>query len=215
MQTNNLPVPSISTKNSEASQRSRFTKEEDELLKKLMNSQSQPKWSEIARFFNNRTARQCRERYNNYLRPEIVNGPWSSEEDYLLVQLFEKYGPKWSLISQNFNARSAVNVKNHYATLSSQKNKQNGFNDKSPKTVNQTIKPVIFEVPMITTQEKKEKKEKEDLNSCLNYDYLVEDKTDFLFEEDNLENILSNIEISEDIWSLPETTNYEEELFIF
>lgn len=114
----------------ETSQRTRFTKEEDELLKQLVNSQEQPNWNEVARYMKKRTARQCRERYNNYLRPNLVNGPWSKEEDELLIQLYEKYGPKWSLISQSFNSRSPVNVKNHHSSLVSQsivKNRKNRF----------------------------------------------------------------------------------------
>ena len=99
------------------SQRVRFTKEEDELLKQLVNNQSQPNWNEISRYMKSRTARQCRERYNNYLRPNLVNGPWTQEEDELLIELYEKYGPKWSFISQSFNSRSPVNLKNHHSSL--------------------------------------------------------------------------------------------------
>lgn len=101
----------------ESQQRTRFTKPEDELLKKLVESQKQPNWNEIALKLKNRTARQCRERYNNYLRPNLINGPWTKEEEELLIQLYEKYGPKWSLISQSFNSRSPVNIKNHHSSM--------------------------------------------------------------------------------------------------
>ena len=104
----------------EPSQRTRFTKEEDERLKQLVSYQDTPNWNDIARYMHNRSARQCRERYNNYLRPTLVNGPWTEEENYLLTSLYEKYGPKWSLIAQSFNGRSAVNIKNHHSSLVSQ-----------------------------------------------------------------------------------------------
>ena len=112
----------------ESSQRTRFTKEEDERLKQLVSYQDPPNWNDIARYMHHRTARQCRERYNNYLRPTLTNGPWTEEEDYLLTSLYEKHGPKWSLIAQNFTGRSAVNVKNHHSSLVSQlmvKNRSN------------------------------------------------------------------------------------------
>lgn len=216
MHANNLPVPTFLPKPAETSQRFRFTKEEDDLLKKLAQSQSQPKWSEIARCFVNRTARQCRERYNNYLRPEILNGPWSPEEDILLIELFEKYGPKWALISQSFDARSAVNVKNHYSTISSQKKiKRNKVNKKIENTVNKKCETVVLNFPQIKMQEIKENPNYN--NNSINLDYCIEDKTDFLLEEDNLENILSNIDISEDMWSFPDfvTSNQEGEFYIF
>ncbi|KAK8891111.1 hypothetical protein M9Y10_028316 [Tritrichomonas musculus] len=109
----NMPI-------TEAPQRTRFTKAEDELLKQLVNSQEQPNWNEIAIHMKHRTARQCRERYNNYLRPNLINGPWTPEEDELLIDLYDKYGPKWALISQSFNSRSPVNIKNHHSSLVSQ-----------------------------------------------------------------------------------------------
>ena len=124
------PINQFNAIGAETSQRTRFTKEEDELLKQLVNSQEQPNWNEVARYMKKRTARQCRERYNNYLRPNLVNGPWTKEEDDLLIELYEKYGPKWSLISQSFNSRSPVNVKNHHSSLVSQsivKNRKNRF----------------------------------------------------------------------------------------
>lgn len=98
-------------------QRIRFTPVEDERLKQLVSQQITPNWNEISRYMGNRTPRQCRERYNNYLRPELINGRWTKEEDELLNKLYAQYGPKWSLIAQSFKSRSAVNVKNHHSTL--------------------------------------------------------------------------------------------------
>lgn len=110
----------IRTSNTEPGHRNRFTKAEDERLKQLLALRNPPNWNEIAHFMSNRTSRQCRERYNNYLRPNIINGQWTKEEDDLLNHLYEKFGPKWSLISQSFTSRSAVNIKNHHSTLVSQ-----------------------------------------------------------------------------------------------
>ncbi|OHT00817.1 Myb-like DNA-binding domain containing protein [Tritrichomonas foetus] len=113
-----IPVFAI---NHEPSQRSRFSLEEDENLKKLVAMYETPHWNEIARYMENRTPRQCRERFNNYLRPEIKNGPWTPEDDELLLRLYNEMGPKWSLIVKSFNGRSAVNVKNHHSSLISQR----------------------------------------------------------------------------------------------
>lgn len=113
--------PFMFSSNPNSPQRSRFTKDEDEKLKQLVSFKSPPNWNDIAKQMNNRTPRQCRERYANYLRPNLINGPWTKEEDNLLFDLYEKYGPRWSLISQSFKSRSSVNIKNHHSSLTSQK----------------------------------------------------------------------------------------------
>jgi hypothetical protein len=41
-------------------------------------------------------------------------GPWSREEDSLLVSLVESLGPKWTEISSSFSGRSANAIKNRY-----------------------------------------------------------------------------------------------------
>ncbi|OHT04339.1 hypothetical protein TRFO_28164 [Tritrichomonas foetus] len=82
----------------EVTQRNRFSKEEDEQLKALVGQYDEPDWKKIASCLKSRSPRQCRERYNNYLRPDLINGPWSPEEEDLLIEKYEKYGPKWSTI---------------------------------------------------------------------------------------------------------------------
>lgn len=114
-------------------QRSRFTKEEDDLLRDLVEKQNEKvDWSEIASLMNGRTSRQCRDRYTNYLRPQLVNGAWTEEEEKLLEKMYEKYGPQWSRISQYFPNRSDVNIKNHHTCLVKKISKQQKIKNKSP-----------------------------------------------------------------------------------
>lgn len=224
---------SLINKSNENVQRSRFSKEEDEILKRLVNSQSHPKWSEIARCLNNRTARQCRERYNNYLRPDLINGPWSAEEEKLLIELYERHGPKWSLISQSFNSRSSVNVKNHYSSLVSSKSTKSPKSPKyqeidntknkqydSPKENNNSFIIEIIPRPIFETNKIiEEKKENEDINlnisSSSEDDYSIGNEMEFMMEVDNMSNILSNLEIGDDMWTFPLSTFPDEEQFIF
>lgn len=121
--------------NTDSPQRCRFTKDEDEKLKQLVSLQSPPNWNDISKKMNNRTPRQCRERYANYLRPNLINGPWTQEENDLLKDLYDKYGPKWSLISQSFKSRSSVNIKNHHSSLVSQKIAKNAFKSTKISTI--------------------------------------------------------------------------------
>jgi hypothetical protein len=59
-----------------------------------------------------RTTRQCRERWQNYLRPGIQNGPWTKAEEDLLVQKHAELGPVWRTIQQFFPNRTDIDLKN-------------------------------------------------------------------------------------------------------
>lgn len=97
-------------------QRFHFTKEEDERLKYLVNIFGRKNWQIISSFMNERSAKQCRDRYCNYLIPGFFNGEWSKEEDELLIKLYNEIGSKWSVIQKYFPKRSSNSVKNrlHY-----------------------------------------------------------------------------------------------------
>ncbi|KAK8887792.1 hypothetical protein M9Y10_038849 [Tritrichomonas musculus] len=109
--------------------RSKFTPQEDATLKELVAKYGSTKWSEIAMKLPNRTGRQCRERWKNYLAPGIQNGPWSQEEDALLVQKVKELGTMWSKMVQFFPGRTDVNLKNRWVTLRYKKNNGNNSNN--------------------------------------------------------------------------------------
>lgn len=76
--------------------KSKFTKEEDEMLKVLVNHFGNSSWKEVSHSMIRRTARQCRERWKLYLSPDIKNGPWSREEDSQLTNLVSSEGRLWA-----------------------------------------------------------------------------------------------------------------------
>lgn len=55
-------------------QRVLFRKEEDERIKKLVGIFGTSHWNIIAQFMEGRTAKQCRDRYTNYLKPGVLEG---------------------------------------------------------------------------------------------------------------------------------------------
>lgn len=100
---------------SSSTSRRKFTEEEDKLLSKLVSEMGPRKWDQIAKKMpNNRTARQCRDRYSNYLIPGFFNGEWSKEEDELLYKKYQEYGPKWAVIKEYFTNRSPNAIKNRW-----------------------------------------------------------------------------------------------------
>ena len=108
MRTNNTLLPP----------RTKFSDEEDKKLIQLVNSYPKMTWKQISVLMGNRTSRQCRERYNNYLSPDLNHNPWTPEEDALLLQKYKELGPQWAFMTQFFNRRACVDIKNHYAKIS-------------------------------------------------------------------------------------------------
>ncbi|OHT05498.1 hypothetical protein TRFO_26770 [Tritrichomonas foetus] len=94
--------------------RTLFTEEEDAKLVRIMETTEFHNWSEVASHFENRNARQVRDRWTNYLNSEINNGPWSKDEDRQLAELYNQYGPRWATISKFFVKRRENNVKNRW-----------------------------------------------------------------------------------------------------
>lgn len=101
--------------------RKRFTPEEDRTLKALVAKMGSKIWDEIALHMPNRTARQCRDRYSNYLFKEITHQPWTPEEDRLILEKYQEYGPHWVKIAKHLNGRSGNNIKNRWHKCLSKK----------------------------------------------------------------------------------------------
>lgn len=91
-----------------------FKKEEDERIIELVKIFGTRHWPLVAQFLEGRTAKQCRDRYSNYLIPGFFQGEWTDNEDALLLKLYKEIGPRWSLIKKSFPNRSANNIKNRW-----------------------------------------------------------------------------------------------------
>ena len=64
------------------------------------------KWKEIASHLKDRTDVQCLHRWQKVLNPAPVKGPWTKEEDEILLQMVEKYGPRnWNHIAGDLPGR--------------------------------------------------------------------------------------------------------------
>lgn len=77
----------------------KWSEEEDAMLSLAM-SKGLKNWGKIAEKVPGRTSKQCRERWNHYLRPGVVKTPFSASEDKALKELYEIYGNQWSAISK-------------------------------------------------------------------------------------------------------------------
>ncbi|XP_059972002.1 myb-related protein A isoform X2 [Mesoplodon densirostris] len=86
--------------------RVKWTRDEDDKLKKLVEQHGTDDWTLIASRLQNRSDFQCQHRWQKVLNPELIKGPWTKEEDQRVIELVQKYGPKrWSLIAKHLKGR--------------------------------------------------------------------------------------------------------------
>ncbi len=92
-----------------------WTTEEDALLASLVSGFVHSKrWASLSRQMPGRNGKQCRERWNNHLDPGVNTGPFSIEEDCLIVKLQAKFGNKWAKIRASMPKRGDNSIKNRW-----------------------------------------------------------------------------------------------------
>lgn len=129
--------------------RNKFTPEEDKRLIELVKNGGEKKdWISIASQMPNRNSRQCRERYKNYISPDIRKDEWTEEEDRLLLEKAEIYGGKWGKTASFFNNRSPMQLKNrHYFLLKEASGKNKIKNNPSQNT--DQSPPIVTPIPEV------------------------------------------------------------------
>lgn len=84
----------------------KWTKTEDEALRAAVEEHGAKNWKLISQRLPQRSEVQCLHRWQKVLKPTLVKGPWTEDEDRKVVELVKKYGAKkWSLIASNLPGR--------------------------------------------------------------------------------------------------------------
>lgn len=85
----------------------KWTAEEDGLLQTYVPKYGEKSWKKISEHIPGRSSIQCLHRWSKILKPGLVKGPWTAEEDERLKTWVSQEGPtKWSQASVFINGRS-------------------------------------------------------------------------------------------------------------
>lgn len=85
----------------------KWTDVEDEMLREAVKIHGEKRWNNISATVCGRSPIQCLHRWTKILKPGLVKGSWTEEEDLELKEWVIKYGPKkWTLCSKQILGRS-------------------------------------------------------------------------------------------------------------
>jgi hypothetical protein len=136
--------------------RQKFIQREDDQLRELVAELGENNWADVAARLGTRSARQCRERYRNYLSPNLLNGQWTEAEDTLLIEKHSEFGAKWSTIVSFFPTRSEVNIKNRWTQLSSKSNRDHDLEQEKFQVIKNFETVITAPEPLATPKPKKD-----------------------------------------------------------
>ena len=108
-------------------------------------------WSAISKLFKDvsevsRSAKQCRDRWSNYILKKINLEPWKPEEIQKVFSFHKLYGNHWNLISAELKSRTETQVKNlFYSTIRRNVRKFNKSKKESER--------IVFKDPKILENE--------------------------------------------------------------
>jgi hypothetical protein len=116
----------------------KWTEDEDDLLRSAVGDFGGKSWKKIASRLLERTDVQCLHRWQKVLKPGLIKGPWTPEEDAKVVRLVKLHGnKKWSFIARQLKGRLGKQCRERwYNHLNPDINKGEWTDDEDQKLMN-------------------------------------------------------------------------------
>jgi len=111
-----------------------WSKEEDEVLLSLAEKYGYKHWKKIAEALKNRSSIQCSARYKR-IRPGLIKGSWTKEEDNLVLEMVEQFGKNWSLISKYIPSRTGKQIRDRYLNALDSNINKDKFSEEEDKKI--------------------------------------------------------------------------------
>ncbi|EAX88095.1 Myb-like DNA-binding domain containing protein [Trichomonas vaginalis G3] len=125
--------------------KNKFSESDDIKLKNFVNEYGKD-WNLISDKMFNKSARQCKDRYEKYLAPHLKSSPFTLDEDIQLLSLYKKLGCRWIKISEMMTGRSDVAIKARFKLLKRHgKNLQTLKKEKTQEKKNQEREIAVIE----------------------------------------------------------------------
>jgi len=112
----------------------KWTKEEDWKLIQLAEKNKEKHWKEISKHFLNKNPLQCFSRYKR-IKPGIIKGTWSKEEDDKILSLVNLYGKSWSKLAKIMKTRNGKQIRDRFINVLDPEVKKGKFSYKEDKKI--------------------------------------------------------------------------------
>lgn len=95
----------------------KWTAEEDSALRSLVTELGEKEWKSIASRMIHRSPLQCLHHWTDVLRPGIVKGAWSAEEDEVILKWVQDHGEKgWTKCAELVSRRSGKQCRERWSS---------------------------------------------------------------------------------------------------
>lgn len=114
----------------------KWTIEEDEKLRYYLQIFGERNWKKVSEQMDGRSPIQCLHRWTKILKPGLVKGPWTLEEDKKLIEWVHAEGAlKWSRAAQYIPGRSGKQCRERWLNNLNPNLKKSNWNDEEDELI--------------------------------------------------------------------------------